>query len=280
MLSICLSRGLPACQPVNYNSLLQPSEALRTQLETALRQRQFDAYLEAEKLAVSLVDLSHNPPHAYAGLNDDRMMYAASLPKIAILLANMNAVAGNRIAWDRELALRLKLMITASSNSDASWATHRVGLQAIADAMQAREYCFYEAGRGGLWMGKPYAKGGPVLREPLRQLSHAATTRQTARFYALLDAGKLISPHWSQRMLELMSPPLHNHKFVGGIGHAGGVEYRARKSGTWGNFHSDSVLIQHYAKRFILVALSELDGGENILREVAHIAHEIIRSNI
>lgn len=44
------------------------------------------------KMAVGIVDLS-NPENAkYASINGDYMMYAASLPKIAVLLSSMDAI--------------------------------------------------------------------------------------------------------------------------------------------------------------------------------------------
>ena len=47
----------------------------------------YRALINKKRLAVGIVDM-HDPTHiAYATVNGDNMMYAASLPKIAILLA-------------------------------------------------------------------------------------------------------------------------------------------------------------------------------------------------
>jgi len=161
-------------------------------------------------------------------------------------------------------------MIVASSNADASWGTDIVGLLAIENVMRDPKYCFYDDTYGGLWVGRAYRSGGATNRDPKRDLSHGSTARQAARFYTMLDAGQLVSKHWSFRMLGLMSPPKHFHKFVGGLSDRQGVVFLARKSGTWRNFHADSALIQHFGARYVLIGISELSNGEQIMRELGY----------
>ncbi|MEO1171485.1 MAG: serine hydrolase, partial [Myxococcota bacterium] len=231
---------------------------LQRELESAMRKRGWGKLLDSQALAVSLVDLTRRNRRYYAGINDDKMMYAASLPKIAILLTVIDAVEQGRIKWRHEFDTRLQNMIVASSNVDASWGVDLVGLLAIENVMRDPGYCFYSEPDGGLWVGRPYRSGGATNRDPLYNISHGATSRQAARFYALLDSGKLVSEHWSFRMLGLMSPPKHFHKFVGGLSKEPGVVFLARKSGTWRTFHADSALIQAHGHRYILVGLSNI----------------------
>src|SRR6185436_16307468 len=113
------------------------------------------------------------------------------------------------------------------------------------EVLRDPKYCLYDDTNGGLWVGLSYGPTAKAHPDPHFSITHGATARQAARFYALLEAGKLVSPHWSFRMLGLMSPPAHFHKFVGGLQGREGVIFLARKSGTWRNFHADSALIQH-----------------------------------
>lgn len=265
----------PPCQaPVpleNRNPLLQ------RELEKQLRAKGWGKLVDKKALAVSVVDLTRRNRRYYAGVNDDVMLYAASLPKIAILATIIEAVDRGRIKWTHEFDRRLQNMIVASSNVDASWGVDLVGLLAIENLMRDPEYCFYTEPEGGLWVGRAYRKGGGTNRDPLFNISHGATTRQAARFYAMLDAGLLISKHWSFRMLGLMSPPKHFHKFVGGLAEQPGVVFLARKSGTWRSFHADSALIQSHGHRYIVTALSDTRHGEAIMRELAQVVHRIVK---
>jgi beta-lactamase class A len=264
------------CTLQEDRSLLSASSRLTAHLILAARRAGLGPLLDTQHLTIALVDLTQGPPYPYAGINDQTMLYAASLPKIAILLAVMRAVAEGRLPWSLELAIRLKLMVTVSSNEQATWAAQQVGLADIAQTMEDRAFCLYDRVHGGLWMGKPYAATGEALRDPLKGLSHAATALQVARFYARLHAGRLLSPFWSQRMVELMAPPLLPHKFVRGLASQTGVVFVARKSGSWGNFHSDSAIIEHYGKRYVLVGLSEVADDFAALETLARTVDALI----
>ncbi|MEM6531384.1 MAG: serine hydrolase [Myxococcota bacterium] len=263
----------PCSAPVPLDN---KNPVLQRELESAMRERGWGRLLDSQALAVSLVDLTRRNRRYYAGINDDKMMYAASLPKIAILLTVIESVENGRIKWRHEFDKRLQNMIVASSNVDASWGVDLVGLLAIENVMRSSDYCFYNEPEGGLWVGRPYRSGGATNRDPLYNISHGSTTRQAARFYALLDSGKLVSEHWSFRMLGLMSPPKHFHKFVGGLSKEPGIVFLARKSGTWRTFHADSALIQAHGHRYILVGLSNTKNGESIMRELSKMAHKIV----
>jgi beta-lactamase class A len=249
---------------------------LQTQLARELRAAGLERALGRRELAVSIVDLTIPGELAYAGLNDDHMMYAASLPKIGILLATLEEVNAGRLAWTADFSWRLTKMITISNNEYATWAARLVGLREIAEVLRAPRYCLYEEGVGGLWMGRTFEKEALVYRDPLRQISHGATTRQTARFYVLLDAGQLVSPYWSEWMLAHMAPPEYVHKFFKALRDRPGISFVARKSGTWQDFHSDSALVEHDGRRYVIVALAAHRSGETMMKQIAEIADEMI----
>ncbi len=264
----------PQCQAPQR--LSKKSRALQRGLEKALVGAGLGRHTAKHRLAVAVVDLSQKGETYYAGVNDDDMMYAASLPKIAILLAVAQAASDGQVAWSSEHEQRLSSMITESSNPNASWGAEQVGLKYIEQVMRDPRYCFYDQVHGGLWVGRPYGPGGESNRDPLLDLSHGATARQAARFYALLNGQELVSKEWSQRLLTLMGPPKHHHKFVHGLAERQGVSFLARKSGSWKNWHSDSALIQHGDQRYAIVALSELRNGEDVMQEVARLVDDLI----
>ncbi len=252
------------------------NNVMQRNLVKKLKAKGWQNAIDKEALAVAVVDFTDKNRVFYAGVNDNKMLYAASLPKIAILLTVIEAVNAGTVKWTHEFDKRLQNMIVASSNSDASWATDLVGLLAIERVMRDPRYCFYDEEVGGLWVGRAYRGGGATNRDPLFNISHGATARQVARFYGMLNHGKLVSPHWSFRMLGLMSPPKHHHKFVGAIGKRDGTTFLARKSGSWRTFHADSALIQRYDRRYVIVGLADLKSGETVMRELALLVDDLI----
>ena len=256
--------------------LEKKNKILQAALERRVEAEGWNKYIKQKTLAVAVVDLSKRGKRYYAGINDDNMMYSASMPKIAILLTVVEAVNNGTLEWTHEFDTRLTAMITSSSNQDASWGVDLVGLASIEKTMRDPKYCLYDDKYGGLWIGRAYRPGGATKPDPKADVSHGATARQAARFYTMLDAGQLVSKHWSFRMLGLMSPPKHFHKFVGGLSDRQGVVFLARKSGTWRNFHADSALIQHFGSRYVLVGIAELNDGEGIMRQLARDVDDII----
>ncbi len=256
--------------------LTNKSSKLQKLLVKAVNAKGWGRYIKKKQLAISVVDLSKKGRIFYAGINDDHMMYAASMPKIAILLTVIQAVNDGKLQWTHEFDKRLLQMIVASSNADASWGTDLVGLLEIERTMRDPRYCFYDDKVGGLWVGRAYRSGGATNRDPLFNISHGSTSRQAARFYTMLQQGKLVSPHWSFRMLGLMNPPKHHHKFVGGLRGEKGVVFLARKSGTWRTFHADSALIEHGGKRYVIIGQADTRHGETIMRELAKLVDTII----
>lgn len=249
---------------------------LAEELRERLIRRGFGPALQSKDLAVAVVDLT-DPEPVYAGINDTTMMYAASLPKITIVLAAVQAVKDKKLQWNEELRRRLGSAINKSSNRDATWGAHLVGSRYIERILRKPGYCLYGNGSGGLWLGRAYSSKSPSRRDPVAKVNHGATARQTARFYTLLSKGLLVDSQGSQRILSLMSSPFVGRKFVGGLKTRRGVKFLARKSGSWWHYHSDSALIQHGKRRYAVVALSKkVKNKDHRLYEIARAADNLI----
>src|SRR5262249_19567497 len=142
--------------------LTKKNRTLQKNLEKKLAEANLSRQVKKGRLAVALVDVSRADEIYYAGVNDDDMMYAASLPKIAILLALAQAADDGEITWTAEHDARLTAMITESSNVDATWGAEVVGLSSIEKTLRDPRYCFYDDVHGGLWVGRNY---GPTAVE-------------------------------------------------------------------------------------------------------------------
>ena len=270
----------PALRPVALHAvptLLTPPRdlargtdpLLQASLERCLRQLDLDGAVRTGHLSVSLVDVTDGARPALAEVNGDRMFYAASLPKIAILLGAFEKAAAGQMELGSGEIEELKAMIRHSSNTAASSMLARVGTDYLAGVLQSDRYRLYDtAHNGGLWVGKPYAGGNATRRDPLHQLSHGATAYQVARFYYLLETGQLVSPAASRAMKEIMGSPAIHHKFVAGLEARHPDARLFRKSGTWRNFHSDSAIVERDGRRYIAVALSDDARGGDWLKSL------------
>ncbi len=220
-------------------------------------------------MAIGIVDLSDIDNIKYAGINDENMMYAASLPKIAILLAAMDAIDKGELKDTKEVRKDLRLMISKSNNQASTRMIDRLGYDKIESVLRAPDNKLYdEEIGGGLWVGKRYASGGATHREPLKNLSHAATTKQVCSFYYQLVMGNLVSEKRSKEMLEIMKDPALHHKFVNTLDNIAPKATIYRKSGSWKNYHSDSALVWGPKRKYIIVALVDNDFGEQIIRNL------------
>jgi beta-lactamase class A len=227
--------------------------------------------IDSKKMAVGLVDLRDPENARFARINGNHMMYAASLPKIAILLAAMDAIEKGELKETQEVKKDMRLMISKSDNQASTRMIDRVGYDKIEAVMTDPIYEFYdEETGGGLWVGKRYGGGGDTNREPLKNLSHAATVTQVCRYYYLLANGKLVNRQRSAQMLDIMENPELHHKFVNTLNILAPDARIFRKSGSWRNYHSDSVLVWGVDKNrhYILVALIDDPAGEQIIRNL------------
>ena len=237
---------------------------LEAQVDRALAQLGLDDDARRKRLAVALVDISDPERPRVASVNPDTMMYAASLPKIAVLLGAFEKIAVGKMEFDDENRHLMEQMIRVSSNSATTEMMHRVGKKYIARVLLSPRYRLYDPRHnGGLWVGKDYAKAGLWKRDPIHNLSHGATAMQVARFYYLLYTENLVTPEYSRKMKEVMSGSHINHKFVKELSRLAPRMQLFRKSGSWRTFHSDSALVERGGHAYIAVALSnDPDGSE------------------
>ena len=226
--------------------------------------RKWKKLVKNRKMAVGLVDLREMENIRYASVNGDHMIYAASLPKIAVLLAAMESIKEGCLVYDDRLKNDLRLMIAKSNNAATTRIIEAIGFDQIEETMTRNKYQLYDIkDGGGLWVGKKYAKAGRRNPDPLKGLSHAATVDQVSRFYTMLAYGKLVDDEWNREMMKYLIDPEINHKFVKIIKKIAPFAKIYRKSGSWRQFHADSALVfGKNGRRYILVALIEdQDGG-------------------
>lgn len=245
---------------------------LQEDLERELRSNsQWKSLIDQKKMAVGIVDLSNPDKVRFARINGSHMMYAASLPKIAILLAAMDAIEKSELIETPEIKKDMRLMISKSNNQASTRMIDRVGYEKLEAVMTDPKYEFYDEEQGGgLWVGKRYGGGGKTNREPLKNLSHAASVTQVCRYYYLLANGKLVNEKRSEQMLAIMENPELHHKFVNTLDMIAPNARLFRKSGSWKTYHSDSVLVwgENPNRRYILVALINDARGEQIMRNL------------
>ena len=237
--------------------------------------------IDKKKMSVGVVDLSNPKEAKFARINGDYMMYAASLPKIAVLLASVDAIENGELKETEEIKKDMRIMISKSNNQATTRMIDRVGYEKIESVLTDPKYEFYDEDKGGgLWVGKRYGGGGDTNREPLKNLSHAASVTQVCRFYYLLANGKLVNEKRSKQMLDIMVNPDLHHKFVNSIEQIAPLAKLYRKSGSWKTYHSDSILVwgKNPNRRYILVALIDDPNGEQIIRNLVKPIEKILKT--
>jgi len=249
---------------------LELSRTLQRRLRAKTR---WARLIDQKKLSVGLVDLHDVEAIRFAAVNGETMMYAASLPKIAVLLAAFQTFEDGGLEESPEVSADLEGMIRVSSNAAATRMIERLGFERIASVLTDPSHQLYDSQNGGgLWVGRAYAKGGGRKPDPILGLVHGANTVQVCRFYYLLATGRLLNQRRSQEMLSLLSNTAKHHKFIHYLKDRVALSNVYRKSGTWKRWHSDSILVWEADRRYILVALVEDEHGESILRELVPLA--------
>ncbi len=233
-----------------------------------------------KKMAIGLVMLNDTSNVTFARVNGTTEMYAASLPKIAILLSAMDALDKGELEESEELRNDMRLMIAKSDNNASTRIIDLLGFEKIESVLTDSNYLLYnEELGGGLWVGKRYAKPGKRYPDPLHGISHAATVTQVCRFYYMLVYGKLVSFEKSKEMLGIMEDPEIHHKFVNSLEKIAPKAKLFRKSGSWKNFHSDSILVWGPNHKYILVALVEDADGEKLMRQLVYKIEDILKAS-
>ena len=249
---------------------------LQQQLETLIRKKGLQKAVSQERLSIALVDITDAKKPRVAAINGDVMEYAASLPKIAILLAAFVQIEQGKLKLDAKLEADLVKMIRKSSNAAATRVLELVGREELLRILESPRFMLYDRRYdGGLWVGKAYAKRGAYRRDPLHQISHGITAIQGARFYYLLDTNRLVGPELTVKMKQMLSNPAINHKFVKGLKARPGVKLY-RKSGTWKQFHADSALVEFGEHKYIIVGLAEDSKGGEWLEKLAAPLHDLV----
>ena len=242
---------------------------LQQQVELLLEAKGFQKAVDQQRLTIALVDITNLHKPRMAAVNGDVMKYAASLPKIAILLTAFVQIEAGKLALDKKLEADMTMMIRRSSNLAATRVLDLVGRDEVIQTLQAPRFMLYDPRySGGLWVGKAYARDGAYQRDPLHNISHGMTAIQVARYYYLLTTERLVGPELTVKMKAILSQPAIRHKFVRGLkDHPEARLYR--KSGTWRKFHADSALVEYHDHAYIMVGFAEDSKGGKWLEMLA-----------
>ncbi len=231
-----------------------------------------------KKLSVGLVDMSDENHPRLATLNGKNMMYAASLPKIAVLAAAHDAIERGELKETAEIKADMRLMIAKSNNAATTRMIDRVGFEHIERTMRDPRHLLYDPNNGGgLWVGKRYAAGGRRYPDPMKGISHAATTEQICRYFYLLANGRLVSPESSKKMMTYLVDPELHHKFVNTLDRVAPSARVYRKSGSWSVYHADCALVQGPHRNYIMTALVEDANGEQIIRDLGEVMDRLAK---
>jgi beta-lactamase class A len=219
-----------------------------------------------EQTAVGVLDLN---TLRLAMIHPDREEYAASVPKIGILLAYFQLHPDAATNLNAQTRHELGLMAKASNNEIAAKFSRELGLRQIQAVLNS--YHLYDTNHGGgIWVGKHYGQGDERYGDPVGNNSHAATVRQLLRYFLMLEQGKLVSPAASKTMREIFASPDIPHddiKFVKGL--ASCDVQIIRKWGTWQNWLHDSAVVTGGGRHYLLVALTKHPNGDEYLVELA-----------
>ena len=263
----------------SYPSLWDRSDpALQQELDSIMKTLGYDRPIREKRLAVTLVDITDLKKPRVAAVNGNTMIYAASVPKLAILLGAFVEIREGHMTLDEETRNSLTEMIRFSSNQEATRMLNRVGKDRVLEILQSNEFDLYDLeDGGGLWVGKEYGKSPAYLRDPLHNFSHGATAMQVARFYYLLETGQVVGKELSVEMKEMLGNPGIRHKFVKGLGQYPEAKIY-RKSGSWRRWHGDSALIEAGDSKYIVVGLIEDSNGGDWLTRMIKPIHELMVS--
>jgi len=256
---------------LDYNSPLDPSlQPELVKIDSTLR-AQYG--MTTNQTAVGILDLRRL---RLAMISPDRIDYAASVPKIGILLAWFQLHPDFATRLDPQTRHELGLMIKQSNNEIAAKYSRELGLKQIQQVLDS--YGFYDASHGGgIWVGKHYGQDKERYGDPIANHSHAATVRQLLRYYLLLEQGKLVSPQASKTMREIFASPEIPHlddKFVKGL--AGRDLQILRKSGWWEDWHHDTAIVTGPNRHYILVALTHHPNGDVYLENFARAVDDLM----
>lgn len=230
--------------------------------------------MTSEQTAVGVLDLEHLK---LAMIHPDRIIYAASLAKVGILLAYFQTHPEAATQLDPQTEKELGMMAKQSNNEMATKFSTVLTIKTVQDVLNSYDLYNKDHG-GGIWFGKHYGPGTERILDPVGHNSHAATVRQLMRFWLWLEQGKLVSPAASQKMREIFASPSlapDNIKFVKGL--AGRNVQIIRKWGSWDNWYHDSAIITGPGRHYILVGLTEHPKGDEYLELLAQRVDDLMQ---
>jgi beta-lactamase class A len=257
------------------------NRGLQARLDQALKKEKlWQTLISKRKMAVGLVDLANPVLPRFAQVNGETMTYAASLSKIAILLAAFQGFVDGSLNETPQIQADLIEMIRRSDNFAASRVVAQIGLKNIETVILDRRHRFYNLKKGGgIWVGSSFGGDGQQNPEPLKNLVQAATVNQVCRFYYLLAYGRLITPARSRQMLKILAFPDLHDKFVSMLEGDVPLNRLYRKSGEFRIWYSDSILVWDESwRRYILVSMIEHSQGEQILRNLVPAVEDILKA--
>ena len=259
---------------LGYDTPVNPSlQTILERIDTDLRARYG---MTTNQTAVGVLDLN---TLRLAMLHPDREEYAASIPKVGILLAYFQLHPEAATNLNAQTRHELGLMAKASNNEMAAKFSRELGLKQIQAVLDS--YHFYDTNHGGgIWVGKHYGKGDERYGDPIGDNSHAATVRQLLRYFLMLEQGKLVSPAASKAMREIFASPDIPHddiKFVKGL--SGRNVQIIRKWGSWGDWLHDSAVVTGGGRHYILVALTKHPNGDEYLVDLAKAVDDLLTGN-
>lgn len=256
---------------LDYDTPVDP--LLQAELERIDAELRARHGMTTEQTAVGVLDLK---TRRLAMIHPDRGEYAASVPKIGILLAYFQLHPRAATNLDAQTRHELGLMAKVSDNEMAAKFSQEMGLRQIQAVLNS--YHFYDKDHGGgIWIGKHYGKGGERIGDPVGDHSHAATVRQLLRFFLLLEQTKLVSPEASKMMRGILATPdiPHDHiKFVAAFLDRG-VQI-IRKWGSWEDWKHDTAVINGPRRHYILVALTRHPKGDGYLVDLARSVDDLM----
>ena len=166
-------------------------------------------------------------------------------------------------------ALRDSLAQTlrVSSNQAATAVLEQVGFERLADILTAPPHRLYDPEHGGGLWGRPGLRRRRGLAARPGQRAEL-TGRRPWRWRASTTSccrAAFCRPEMTGEMLEALSSPGIEHKFVKGLKERKPDARIYRKSGTWKDFHADSGIIEDENSRYIAVAVGEHPEGAEVM---------------
>jgi beta-lactamase class A len=270
-----MTTPLPKTYTLDYNTPTDPALQAKVEaVDATLRKRYGMAPADT---SVGVLDLRHQ---RLAMIHPDKEDYAASVPKIGILLAYFQLHPEAARHLDPTTKHELGLMAKASNNEMASKFSHQMGLKQVQKVINS--YDLYNTNHGGgIWVGKHYGKDSERIGDPIGNNSHAATVRQLLRYYMMLEQGKLVSPQASKVMMEIFASPDIPHddiKFVKGL--KGRDVKILRKWGSWEDWYHDTAIVTGPGRHYIIVGMTKHKNGDPYLVDFARAVDELMVESV